>query len=388
MLARLLIGMVLAATAATLSACAGRAYLPAAGELVDEAALLGGTALFGVPVSAEELPDADPRGLDEQMRVFVARAVGNAGTAESRMRRLLSEMKLHGLLSLDYAAVDTGTAQETFYARTGNCLAFTNLFVALAREAGLQASYQQVDIPPHWTAEGEVLILNQHVNVRIRRDARQRDGSQDRIVDFNLPAFAGNYPQHPVPDRVIDALFYNNLAVAAMQADNPRAAFVYFLKALGEDPDAASVWTNLGVLYQRQQANAHAEAAFHRALRAEPGYPVAMSNLARLYAARGEQALAALYRERIRSHQQRNPYYHYHLASRALAREDTETALAAVNRAIRMRAQEHQFHFLRAQVLEHGGDIEAARQSLARAYEYATFPGIRSTYERKLEAFN
>ncbi len=388
MLARWLAVTCFTGVALAMTACAGSLPVVRSGDLPAEASLLGGTALFGRAVTAEEIPDADLRALDPAMREFVATAVRGAGSPDTRVQRLFWEMRRTGLLSLDYQATRTTTATETFHARTGNCLAFTNLFVALAREANLSVSYQLVEIPPVWSSDGEALMLNQHVNVRIHRSGRNRGARLDQIVDFNLPDYSGNYPQKPVADHVIDALFYNNLAVAAMQEGESRTAFVYFLKALRADPHAASAWANLGVLYQRHGADRHAEAAFHRSLRADRHYKVAMSNLARLYERQGETELAHAYLERIRRHQQRNPYYHFYQAERALADGDTQQALDAINRAIRMREAEHEFHFLRARVMESRGNSEAARLSLARAHEHATFAGVREAYRRKLDALN
>ena len=46
----------------------------------------------------------------------------------------------------------TRTASETFRARRGNCLSFSNMFVAMARDVGLDVQFQEVEIPPDWTS--------------------------------------------------------------------------------------------------------------------------------------------------------------------------------------------------------------------------------------------
>ena len=378
----------LAIPALALAACAGTLPIPHPGELPNDAALVSGQALFDRPIAADEQPDADLRGLDPAMREFVATAVRGAGSPDSRVQRLFWEMRRRGLLSLDYQSTRTTTASETFHSRTGNCLAFTNLFVALAREAGLRVAYQVVDIPPMWSSDSGSLVLSQHVNVRILSSGLDRSAQLDQVVDFNLPDYSGNYPQQVVADHVIDALFYNNLAVSAMQDGQPRTAFVYFIKALRADPDSASAWANLGVLYQRQGVDDYAEAAFHRSLRADRHYKVAMSNLARLYGQRGETDLAQIYRDRIHRHQQRNPYHHFLQAEQAFAAGDTRQALGAIDRAIRMRDVEHEFHFLRARIMQTQGNSEAARVSLERAHAHATFAALRASYRRKLDALN
>lgn len=357
-------------------------------DLPGDAELLSGAALFGAPVYASELPDRDVRGLDDEMRAFVHQAVLGAQMHDTRLQRLLQAMLRSGLFSLDYQNEQTLTASETFHGGVGNCLAFTNLFVALAREARLNVSYQQVQVPALWTGDGDMAILNQHVNVRVRDTTDGRYPPRHQEVDFNLPSMRGRYPQRPITDSHVDALFYNNLGAQAMRAGNPREAFIYFLKAISTDADVAATWTNLGVLYQRQERQVYAESAFQRALQADPRHRPAMSNLSRLYEQQGLTSLAAEYRERIRTHQQRNPYYHLFVAELAYAEGRAGDALAAINQAIRLRNDEHRFHYMRAVILARAGQLDASRASLERARETATVAQTRTLYDRKLRALH
>jgi tetratricopeptide (TPR) repeat protein len=357
------------------------AGLPAVEEL------LSGKALFGKPVSAMELPDADIRGVDEAMRDFVARAVDGVHAHEARLERLLRAMLHSGHFSLDYQADMTLTASETFHGGVGNCLAFTNLFVALARQARLRVNYQQVQVPAMWTGDGDTAILNQHVNVLVRDTTDGRFPPRNQVVDFNLPSYRGNNPQRTISDDHVDALFYNNLGANAMRAGEHREAFVYLLKAIRADKGVAASWTNLGVLYQRNDRPEHAESAYHRALQSDSRHKPAMSNLARLYEQQGMQALADDYRERIRQHQLRNPYYHLWLAEQAYGEGQADFALMSVDRAIRLRRDEHRFHYMRAVILMQIGQHDASRASLERAREYASVAQVQEVYERKLRKF-
>jgi Flp pilus assembly protein TadD len=351
--------------------------------LPSDAALRSGEALFGAPVFASELPDIDIRGLDDEMRAFVARAVAGANSNDARLQRLLRAMLTSGLFSLDYQSEKTLTAKETFHSGVGNCLAFTNLFVALAREARLQTVYRKVQVPAMWTGDGDTAILMQHVNVLVRDTTDGRYPPRNHVVDFNLPDFRGNYPQHPISDARVDALFYNNLAAQAMRSGDDRTAFIYLAKALRTDDDVAAAWTNLGVLYQRNARLEHAESAFHRALRADPRHKPAMTNLARLYEQRGMTVLADNYRERIWRHQQRNPYYHLSLSEQAYGEGRSGDALAAIDQAIRLQKDEHRFHFMRAVILAQAGRHDASRESLERARKHASV-AYQGIYDQKL----
>ncbi|MFN5056769.1 MAG: transglutaminase domain-containing protein, partial [Verrucomicrobiota bacterium] len=55
---------------------------------------------------------------------------------------------------------------EAFAARTGNCIGFANMMIALARAAGLDAHYQEVSLQPEWSDyEDDTVLLFNHVNV-------------------------------------------------------------------------------------------------------------------------------------------------------------------------------------------------------------------------------
>jgi Flp pilus assembly protein TadD len=97
----------------------------------------------------------------------------------------------------------------------------------------------------------------------------------------------------------------------------------------------------------------------------------ALTNLVNLYEARGDHAAAELYRERVRRYQERNPYYHFALAERAYEERRLDDALTAVNRALRLKGDEHQFHQLRGMTYLGLGREAEAEKSFARASTYA-----------------
>lgn len=378
-----LIGLALLGLVA--AGCAAPQGVRSSAGLPEPATLLTGVVLFGAPVSADELPDAEVRALDQDMRAFVAAAVAGTQSHDARLERLLHAMLMSGLFSLDYQSEMTLTAKETFHRGVGNCLAFTNLFVALAREARLRVQYQQVQAPAMWSGDAQTFVFNQHVNVLVRGVSTGRHTPRNQVIDFNQPDFRGRHPQRPISDAELDALFYNNLGAESLQEGAHRVAMVYFLKALRVHGDSPETWTNLGVLYRRHDHLEHAESAFHRALLSDPQYKPAMSNLVRLFEHRELPELAEEYRGRIRRHQERNPFHHYAQAETAHASGQHDEALAAVDRALRLRRDEHIFHFLRARILASTGRLEDSRASLERARQHALLDPAKAMYDRKLE---
>ena len=86
--------------------------------------------------------------VDEAMRQFVGTYTGGIASRRQRLRTLHSAVSGAATLGVEYDPFAEGTAQDAFHRQTANCLSYANLFVALAREAGLDARYQWVDVRP------------------------------------------------------------------------------------------------------------------------------------------------------------------------------------------------------------------------------------------------
>jgi tetratricopeptide (TPR) repeat protein len=347
--------------------------------LVPASDLLSGAALeisasAPLPISRDEV-----FGLDAQMRAFVA-ANGGGATRFAKLQKLLSAMTARGLFSLAYATDETRTASAAFHEHRGNCLSFTMLFVALAREAGLTVSYQSVEVPPTWSAHEDLVVIGSHVNALIKTPLQS-----NYVVDFNAAGFETQYAQREIDDDHVLALFYSNLGAEALLRKQYESSFVYLKAALAARPDIPGPWVNLGILYLRHGLPAYAEAAYFKALDADSRDGSALTNLVSLYTKLGERERAARYADRARRYQQRNPYYHFTLAKAAYEQERLEDALKAVRRAIRLKADEHRFYSLRGLVYTGLGEQSSAQASFERARDYGA-SSARTPYDVELEA--
>ncbi len=321
---------------------------------------------------------------DEAMREFVAENMQGSRSPDSRLRRLLRGMSRRGLSDLNYNLDRTYTARDTFHQLEGNCLSFTNLFVALAREAGLRVHYQMVEVPPKWDGgESGLVILNNHVNVIV-----EQRYAQDYLVDFNLFEYQDNYKTHLVSDDYAESMFYSNLAVEALQNENYNDSFWYLHRALTLYPGIATSWVNIGVLYSRLGKVREAESSYLHALLLDKGNKSALANLASLYTLTGDVKRAAEYVKMVNYYRDRNPYYHFSLANRAFENGQFSEVIGYLERSINLKQVEHQFHYLKSQAFIELGDSEQARKSLERAYRYAIYQETRSKYSRELAAFN
>lgn len=336
----------------------------------DDAELVSGSALpFAGAFVDVPTPD-EVFALDYEMRAFIA-PVAAQRHARPKLVALVRALEARGMFSLEYAEI-TRTARATFHERQGNCLSFTLLFVTLARAAGLDVSFQSVDVPPTWTYDGGVVVAN-HVNAVVRTG-----GGEETIVDFNIRPYEAGQRRRRISDAHALALFYTNLGAEAMLRDEYAAALAHFREAARIHADIADVWVNLGVLYSRHGLHEYAEAAYLRALEADDDEPSAASNLALVYEALGETQLAAEYRDRVQSYRERNPYYHYAKAAHAYEQGQLADALASLRKALRLKRDEHEFHTLRGEILTALGRAKDAAKSFEIAREYAEAAALRA----------
>lgn len=339
--------------------CASEPSRPALGGVTRD------EVLAGIPILGEKapthLPVEDVIALDRPMQDFLAQHVDMSAGSSKRLEQLAAALGDKRAFGLRYTET-TRSAAETFHSREGNCVALSNLFVALARGAGLEVSYQEVDIPPDWERHGDSFLFYRHINALVDLGAAGR-----RTVDFSSEAPTRSENRHRVPDARAHAHYHSNLAVGLMQAGDLRGAFLALRRGLQADDSFTPLWTNLGALYLRVDAAAHAESSYLEALRRSGDDMIAISGLARLYEQIGDENRASHYRELAATFRNNNPYYRYQQARRELLSGNPAQALQHLDVAIARRPEESSFLRLRGSVLLQLGETERARADLRRA---------------------
>ncbi len=342
--------------------------------------LTSGTALDLKQDSTSLITEQEVLALSTEMQEFLSTYVDEGANSFVKLNQLVYAIISEGTFGLEYDETSR-TAAETFRTRRGNCMSFSNMFVALARSLDLDARYQEVDVPPDWTFNNETYVLNRHVNVYIDFGATGK-----HVVDFNIDDFKATYDMRTITDQRALAHYYNNIGVDRMQKGDTTAAFFAFQKAIKDnDRTFNPAWTNLGTLYRREKLPAHAEAAYLQALENDHTDLVAMSNLAALYAQLGDQEQAAYYQNRVESHRKQNPYFRYHLAREAFFARDYDAAIVHLKYAVRKRKNEDQFYFLLSLIYLQKGDEKAARQWMDKAEKIAATDALKRNYSNKID---
>jgi Flp pilus assembly protein TadD len=314
-----------------------------------------------------------------EMITFVDSYMDGAQNRFARMKRLVYAIIGDGNFELIYDD-KTRTAQETFRDARGNCLSFTNLFIAMARYLEIHAKYQEVDIPPDWSIVGESFLFSQHVNVLVDLGV----GLQ-RVVDFNMYDFQITYNRRVISDARARAHYFNNIGVDHMLKGETTLAYANFRQALFEDDRFSPAWINMGVLHRRERYPNYAEAAYKQALDIYQFNLIAMSNLANLYDEEGKTELAEQYLARVKSHRMKNPYYRYQIANAAFIDGDYETAIKNLNYAIGKREDEDRFYFLLSLSYLMSGEKEEAQRWMEKAKEVASETANQQKYSHKLD---
>ena len=357
-----------------MSACVATPPVGRAAPSFSRAELLSGKGLGLTPQDA--ISAAPTLAVNDDMRAFLAEHVPEGVNDQRKVELILSAILQSGL-ELRYNNFRTLTAEEAFYQREGNCLSFTNLFIALAREAGVRANFQEVDVPPSWTLQGDTYLYNLHVNVLVKT------AHKEQVIDFDIASYNKNYHRRVISDQTALAQYHNNMAVYWLSENEIELAFPHLQFALSVRPHTAYFWTNLGTLYRRGGKLEEAEAAFLTAVKIGND-PTAMSNLSRLYQQLGEPQLAHYYAEKTELFRARNPYYLFHLAEKAYAQADYEQAQELLEKAIRYRKDEHEFYRLLGLSHLQSGDRANAERRFKQAARLVDEPGQRERYNHKL----
>jgi tetratricopeptide (TPR) repeat protein len=335
-----------------------------------------------------DLSTIDILGMSPGMVEFVEQHVGPEMNTDKKVRGLVSAIMDNENFKVDYED-QTRTASQTFQNRLGNCLSFTNMFIALARHAGLNAAFQEVEIPPDWSLTGHAFLLSEHVNALVNTS----HGS-DRMIDFNTQVIDFYVqrldPMHEmsvISDQRAFAHYFNNVGAEFMlQGGETLLALSYFYESIRQDAGFSSAWVNLGVLHRREGYTEFAEAAYIQALAVDSSSLVAMSNLANLYAAEGLDELADYYRSQVKYHRLRNPYYLYALAGSAVTNGDYNAAIDHLKQAIRLRENEDRFYALMSVSYSMMGENDEARHWMRKAEEMAVRQADKERYHSKLES--
>ena len=359
-----------------------------------DALLAAGLALQTAPVAAPMAVPPPPEQVmaipEELRRAFQEQVLDRTNVPELRVRKMVAFMFDKDGLDLQYKGDATNTVAESYRTRQVNCLSFTLMAVALAREAGLKAQGQELDRVLAWNLVGDVVMQSLHANavVTLRdRNLQVKDG-RDFVLDI---ASTGLYTQdyivhgYKVSDEKMLSSFYGNRAMELLAAGRLDESATWLDKALQLDPGNPTLWNNAGVLSERMGRMDEAEARFLRAVRGNPRHTSVLFNLVSLYQANGDATRSAYWRDRANRVLRRDPFYQFSLGERNARAGAYDDAIRYYRRAIALDGRERLFHFGLARAYVKLGRLDRAEKELDAAYRLSE-GAERERFQAKLDA--
>jgi len=215
-----------------------------------------------------------------------AELMAGPGEPPVRLERLQRALFDPNQFPFTYFTRGTLTAAEAFHRREGNCLSFTNLFVALGRSLGIPVTTALVQRVVGSEREGDLIVVNTHVVAVLEYAGGLY------TYDFDRTRTAKPIHVQPLDDMWITGLYLNNKGADELRLGHADIALRFFQDAVALAPGFAPAWANLGVARRRLGDIAGALEAYRKALELAPSDPTVLSNLAALFRFLGREAEA------------------------------------------------------------------------------------------------
>ena len=304
----------------------------------------------------------NPIAITPEIKAAAEALSGRGGGTVEELKRIQSALFDTTRFTFDYESEMTTTASVALSTRRGNCVSFTNLFIAMARSRGLRVKAGYIEPRAIGERRGDLVYIMTHVVAVYPLN--------DRYVVFDFYRTREDPVQHIrlLDDYELAALYVNNLAVQALSVSDYALAEARLKAVLKLAPEFAAAYGNLGVILRRRGDIPGAIDAYRRALALEPRDPSILGNLATLYTGLGREreAKAALELADLRL---ATPYT-------ILARGDLEAADGRIEEALRYYRRAARLdptipdpHLSIARLTRSAGRLDEAKRAAKRALE-------------------
>jgi len=250
------------------------------------------------------LEHADPLYIDEGIQREIEANVSPAGAPEQRLRGIVRYLVDSGHINFEYQPDRSLTAEEAFHQRRGDCMSFSNLFMALARHMGIFTYFVHVQEVRNYYERDGFFFVSSHVAVGYGSGpvALVFDFTKE-LSDWKLSVYQA------IDDSDALALYYNNIAVDHMVRGRTAHAEKLFSFWLERSPRVAELYNNYGVLLNRTNRSEKALHVLLGALERYPEYEPLYTN--GLLAARKSKNFEVTARLEKKSHQleERDPFF-------------------------------------------------------------------------------
>ncbi len=306
--------------------------------------------------------------LDDDVLLQLRNARTQHHGLESRLKYLVDTVVTNKQQPFVYAGRSTVAAQ-TWRSRAGDCLSLTVLTYAMARELGLPASFQQLDLYSVFDRRAGIDYQVGHVNVYVERqkgiyDYRAIGHSQGVIIDFE-PSYDSARIGTTLNSQDILARYYNNLGAQYLAHQDYPRAYAHFKAAVLADPQFGAARTNLAGLYLVHGFRDVAERVLTETVNHIDNADGALLALHRLLTDQGRHLEAAHYQAQLEARQKLAPYYWIRRGLEALQARNFRQAIDALEKAQELATGFSEVHRYLALAYLQSGKPDLAQEQIA-----------------------
>lgn len=307
----------------------------------------------------------NPFAVDPAVAAEVEQAVGAGGTPTDRMRRLTRYINDRGF---EYEANISLTANKAFGARRGDCMAYTNLYLGLARVLKVPAFFVHINEARNYYERDGLNFVSSHMAVgcALQQCTVIVDFTEQRS-EYALALYDA------VDDATAAGLFYNNVAVDYLLAGDVASAetlLAYLLKAL---PHLKEAENNLAVILMREGRFPEALVLLQGALARHPDYQPLYTNAAHAAKASGHADMARQIESQGERFLRRGPFFIFNQGVSSYGDGEYLKALSEFERILSGQSQNPILHAWIAKSKLSSGDLPGGIESFRRAQELAPY---------------
>jgi len=300
-----------------------------------------------------------PYELDDQILEYLVGRISPTGSDKKRIDQVL-DVIFTGV-GLEYSVTPTRNAVDTFHSGSGNCLAFTHLFVGIGRSQRLNPFYVEVEDYQRWSYQDGTVVSRGHIVAGMVVDGNLA------TYDF-LPYRRKSYRDFKtIDDLTAMAHHYNNLAAEALIDGDLVEAERNLQLATRLDPDFDKAINNLGVFHLRRGEAAKAVELYEAALVDHPNYVPILTNLVRAYQSLGRVDDSERLMTQLEGLDHSNPFFFIYRGLEALDQGEYDRALAYMRDALKIDTEIPEVHLGLVKIYLATGQTSKARHHVERA---------------------
>lgn len=306
-----------------------------------------------------------------EMHAFAYRVTRNARSTKKICKDLVEAILSKSSLNVTYNRTLTKTAQDLFYTGEGNCLAYTNLFIGLARSVGVRAFFVDASLLVNDVEErGGMVVNNGHICAAVYSEPELL------FVDFSNRIYKQIVGYKFIDDLEAIAHFYNNLGyekrqemLKSNQKVETMSGIEEFEMAIRVSPDFYRAYNNVAVAYQQLGKYDKAMEYYKKAIEIKPDFDSAFSNLGMLAYKNNDLDKAKKYFNKAIKLNSNNHFSYYYLGLIEIRKENYKEALKLLEQSIKMKSDFNLAYLTMSSVYRTLGEPKKAEKMMQKSRE-------------------